>query len=335
MEIINKTHNYSLDFVKGIAACAVVFLHNLPNYYIGSIYWIGQAVPLFLFISAYLTYGSFQKGKTIDNYYSAKSIMKMLNRIFKPFLIMTFIQCLIFYALAPTFSLKGILGSGGIGPGSYYPWIYLQVWIVLPVIILIVDKLKIKYSFILFLMISIIFEVLSNPDHFPLSIYRLSFSRYLFLLYIACIVRKINLTTIKGYVIMLSVISFIYLTLVVYLKIDLRPFIYMTGWESQTYPAFFYAVFIFLILTLLYNKYPLSFLSKLFVRFGNWSYELFLWQIFVYSLITTQRFAFLGSPILKNIAFIATTTILCFVPLWIYKMYLKQYISKIFASKIK
>ena len=327
MSADKQKYDYSLDFMKGIAACAVVFLHNMPNFNIGSTYWIGQAVPIFLFITAYLTYGSFQRGKSITDYYSIKSIWKMFNRIFKPFLLMTVLQVVLFYLLVPTFSLKGALISGGIGPGSYYPWIYLQTWIALPIIIIIVDKVRIRYSFFLFLFVCIILEMLSNPTLFPSAIYRLSFTRYIFLLYLACVVCKVKLK-INITVIILAIISLIYLTIVTYTNLDLKPFIYQTGWSGQAYPSAFYTVFVFLLLAILYKKYPESFISKLFIRFGGWSYELFLWQMFVFGFFSFDRFAVLGSKF-QTIVFILTTSLLCFVPLYIYKQYIKDKLKKL------
>lgn len=323
MNTTNKTHNFSIDFIKGVAACSVVFLHNMPNYYIGSFFWIGQAVPIFLFITAYLTYGSSTMGRNID-YYSPKSILKMVNKIFKPFLFMTIIQCVILYKLSPSFSIKSVLTLGGIGPGSYYPWLYLQAWIVLPIIIFVVDKIKVKYSFLLFLIVCVILEILSNPQIIPSPVYRLLFTRYLFLLYLACITRKLNLK-INICIVILSIFSLIYLAIVTYFPVNLEPFIYNTGWVGQTYPAFFYTVLVFLSLVILYNKYSESFFSKLFVKFGNWSYELFLWQMFVFSFISIERFSFCGKY--KTIFFVLVTSILCFIPLYIYKEYLKQKIK--------
>ncbi|MDE5822124.1 MAG: acyltransferase [Paramuribaculum sp.] len=57
------TRDYTLDFIKGIATISVVFLHNMPNYYICSSLWIGQAVPLFLLVSACLASASFERAK--------------------------------------------------------------------------------------------------------------------------------------------------------------------------------------------------------------------------------------------------------------------------------
>lgn len=54
-----RERDYSIDFVKGVAILFVILLHNMPNESIYSIAYIGQAVPLFLLVSSYLTYGGF------------------------------------------------------------------------------------------------------------------------------------------------------------------------------------------------------------------------------------------------------------------------------------
>lgn len=45
-----RERDYSIDFVKGVAILFVILLHNMPNESIYSIAYIGQAVPLFLFV---------------------------------------------------------------------------------------------------------------------------------------------------------------------------------------------------------------------------------------------------------------------------------------------
>ena len=63
-----------------------------------SIAYIGQAVPLFLLVSSYLTYGGFQR-KGFNGYFSARNVKKMLDRVFLPFFLLIFSQCAIFYLL--------------------------------------------------------------------------------------------------------------------------------------------------------------------------------------------------------------------------------------------
>ena len=89
-----RERDYSIDFVKGVAILFVILLHNMPNESIYSIAYIGQAVPLFLLVSSYLTYGGFQR-KGFNGYFSARNVKKMLDRVFLPFFLLIFSQCAI------------------------------------------------------------------------------------------------------------------------------------------------------------------------------------------------------------------------------------------------
>ena len=93
-----RERDYSIDFVKGVAILFVILLHNMPNESIYSIAYIGQAVPLFLLVSSYLTYGGFQR-KGFNGYFSARNVKKMLDRVSLPFFLLIFSQCAIFYLL--------------------------------------------------------------------------------------------------------------------------------------------------------------------------------------------------------------------------------------------
>ena len=86
-----RERDYSIDFVKGVAILFVILLHNMPNESIYSIAYIGQAVPLFLLVSSYLTYGGFQR-KGFNGYFSARNVKKMLDRVFLPFFLLIFSQ---------------------------------------------------------------------------------------------------------------------------------------------------------------------------------------------------------------------------------------------------
>lgn len=115
--------------MKGVAILFVILLHNMPNESIYSIAYIGQAVPLFLLVSSYLTYGGFQR-KGFNGYFSARNVKKMLDRVFLPFFLLIFSQCAIFYLLKGGVDWQRLYMQGGFGPGSYYPWIYLQCWLI-------------------------------------------------------------------------------------------------------------------------------------------------------------------------------------------------------------
>ena len=133
-----RERDYSIDFVKGVAILFVILLHNMPNESIYSIAYIGQAVPLFLLVSSYLTYGGFQR-KGFNGYFSARNVKKMLDRVFLPFFLLIFSQCAIFYLLKGGVDWQRLYMQGGFGPGSYYPWIYLQCWLILPFVIFLIN----------------------------------------------------------------------------------------------------------------------------------------------------------------------------------------------------
>lgn len=330
---IHKRDN-SLDFIKGVATMSVVLLHNLPHYYVFSFAWIGQAVQLFLFITAYLTYISFESGKTLENYYSKKSTIKMLNRIFKPFIVISILQCIIYYYLKDDFNFGSVIRGGGIGPGSYYPWLYLQVWLFLPFIIQITYNLSLKKSFLIFLFISVFIEISSNLINVADPIYRLLFYRYFFLLYLACITKKYKIK-ISRIVIILAIISFIYMFIEKYTKFNLEPiFRSGRGWDGHVWIGYFYTVFVFLVLKKMFNKeyFKESLLSKFFILLGKYSYEIFLCQMFVFSMYQFNFFLTTNNKYVNYLIFILVTTILSIAPVLIYKIYVKEPLGNIIKN---
>ncbi len=313
----------SIDFVKGIAALFVVLLHSMPNNYTFSVAWASEAVPLFLFISAWLTYGSFQNGKTMQIYYSVGSFCKMFKRIFRPFLLMTIVQFCIFNCIKiGGGSITAIIAGGGIGPGSYYPWLYFQAWIVLPLIIIIVDRLSWKKSMLLFIAICCALNILSSWIQVPDFIYRLAFYRYLFVLYLACMVRKYDVQ-LSGRVVFLGIISLFFLIFMTYTDINLEPF-FFNQWRSCHWLGYFYTVLCFMILRIIYNATHESIGSKFFVLLGGFSYEVFLCQMFVFSFITLDTFSGIENMLLSQLVFIITTLILSIVPVLTYKLYIRR-----------
>lgn len=113
-----------LDFIKAYAIVCVLIGHVLLHHdYWGYGLWAGMQVPLFILIQSF--HGL--KRKSNINW------RRILTRVFIPFFI---VQAMIFLALLaigekPVNLCYAIL-SGGEGPGSYYPWIYLQIAILLP-----------------------------------------------------------------------------------------------------------------------------------------------------------------------------------------------------------
>ena len=186
--IASKYHIEWIDGAKGVAIISVILLHSLPCLYeIRSIFHIGQAVPVFLFITAYLTSIRFNG---INMYFTRERIWKLIKNVFIPFLVVLIIQlvCLAIDNRLPSF--KAILKSGGVGPGSYYVWLYMLTWVITPFIASMVRRVPMWVSMFIMLLIAIgaeyIFVFLQKIEHID-ALYRLLPIRYLIVIYLGCL----------------------------------------------------------------------------------------------------------------------------------------------------
>ena len=188
MSYVKDTHIDWIDGAKGVAILSVILLHCLPCLReIGWIWHIGQAVPVFLFITAYLISMRFE---SLQTYFQWERLAKMLKKVFVPFVFVFLIQLVCLALIDRLPSLKTIVKTGGIGPGSYYIWLYLQAWVIIPFMVKLVRKLLIWVSMLLMLVVSIIAEYVFVPiagiEHID-ELYRLLPIRYLMVLYLGCI----------------------------------------------------------------------------------------------------------------------------------------------------
>lgn len=188
MVFVKDTHIDWIDGAKGVAILSVILLHSLPCLReIGWILHIGQAVPVFLFITAYLISMRFE---SLQTYFQWERFAKMLKKVFVPFVFVLLIQLVCLALIDRLPSLKTIVKTGGIGPGSYYIWLYLQAWVIIPFMVMLVRKSPIWVSMLIMLVVSIIAEYVFVPlEGIELidELYRLLPIRYLMVLYLGCI----------------------------------------------------------------------------------------------------------------------------------------------------
>ena len=246
----------------------------------------------------------------------------MLDRVFLPFFLLIFSQCAIFYLLKGGVDWQRLYMQGGFGPGSYYPWIYLQCWLILPFVIFLVNCLSFRRSFVLFVGICALGEWFTCVFHVPDNVYRLLFYRYLFLLYLGCVILKFKIK-LNVWVCRLALIALFLAILEIYTSVDLMP--YLTNqWKGYHWVDYFYTLFVFFLLVKLYNYIMKSRLSVFFVKLGNYSYEVFLFQMLEFSLISEKRFFFIENEVFRNIVYVLTTIVFSIVPVLVYKEYIKK-----------
>ncbi len=137
-------HLEEVDYIKGLAAISVIFLHTLPtSVIIGSlaVFHIWQAVPIFLFVSFYLVFRNLEKkDDVLKGYYSKESFKKLILKIWLPLLLLAALEAIFFLVIGNKERAIGSLLCYDNGPGSYYVWCYMQVWFLMPHIYLLLKR---------------------------------------------------------------------------------------------------------------------------------------------------------------------------------------------------
>lgn len=129
---VEGQRDHFLDFLKGVAILGVIWLHCMPmqNAMLGPL-WCGMSVSFFLLIQVFHSY---RKGAVSSHW---PNVWKLLNRIVCPMLAVTAFLALLQLQFGIVHHADGMikmLQDGGYGPGSYYPWIYLQFAIMIPMV---------------------------------------------------------------------------------------------------------------------------------------------------------------------------------------------------------
>ena len=270
-----------LDFLKGLAILGVIWLHCMPlqDRMVAPL-WCGMSVSLFLLIQVFHAY---RKGAVNSRW---PDVWKLFKRIVFPMLAVTAILALIqslFGMVHHAGGFVNMLQDGGYGPGSYYPWIYLQFAIILPLVGRLQKYLKPGVWGGVILLFSIALEFVSSLAGMPDWLWRLLFFRYALLIWLGYDVVKngIRLTPI---LIALSLASMAFIVVMYYKNPDISPILIHNGWKVEHWPAFFYPAFLLLwLIRCIYEK--LSALVKDIIgRIGVASYEIFLCQMLYFAI---------------------------------------------------
>lgn len=317
----NTGHDNFIDFLKGFAILCVILTHSIPvsfQKYILFPFWGAQAVPIFIIIQSY----HFFKSENPD--IPLWKFKKILKKIFLPFFIVTFAEILLLlsFGQSPVAICKKNIVYGGIGPGSYFPWIYLQISIVLPIFLWIFKRIglhKWVVSIIICILISELLEIISIFLHVPEWLYRLLAFRYVFLIYLGYVWAKQGISiNVKS--LMLSGLSVIFIVLLDYTDTSL-PFLF-PAWANHHWICFFYCAC--LLTVFLYDLYHriASGLKGIVCQIGKGSYEVFLAQMFVFTILELIL-PIIGvcDKTLKTLIIIVSSMILSILPVLFIKKY--------------
>ena len=320
LELNRYGYDPFIDFMKGICILLVILNHSIPSEIRSSIgfpFWGSPAVPIFLIIQVFHFY---KKG--ID---SVKlNYIKIWKRIVCPFFV---VELLIFvvwlykcYRIDAS-SIPSIRDSVYMltgGPGSYYPWIYLQFAILLPLFRPLL-RMNSIYILLVFLLLSQFAELLCSLITMPEWIYRLTFFRYIFLIYLG------YLLAIKGIILnritmLLSIISIASIILFAYSNIDTSPVFYnVDAWSTCHWISYIYIVFFMMMMQKkIYVCFQNHNLSGLIIHIGKYSYEIYLFQLLFFTCISDYIINLLSIDD-KIITTTILSTLLCVIPVLLYK----------------
>ena len=327
MEIIEfKKEGYDpqIDYIKGLCILFVVWTHCMNRGELSNIlfpYWGDTAVPIFIIIQVFHYY---KKGVSVR----MPSVSKLWKRIMKPYIIMValmfIVQFFMYYDMTDgTFSPT--LYWEKRGPGSYYIFIYIEMAFVIPLFAPLFRKFSTKWLLVIFLILTQVVEIACSFTHCPDNIYRITFFRYIFLVFIGYLLAtkglELNKLTITA-----GIFSVLFLYLFAYKEIDMEPLFctHLSLWPLCHWICYFYIAYFFLaILKHTYTKLiKFKRITSYIKTIGRNSYDIYLFQIFYYATISTyvlKAISPLGSYPLQRIIYITSSTLICLLPTSILK----------------
>lgn len=305
-----------LDFIKVWAILCVLFGHTFPYLnQVGYSLWFANQVPLFILIQAFHCY---KKDSPKINY------KRILSRVMIPFLVCEVIVFSLSLLTGNNINslIFRFLSRGGYGPGAYYPWIYLQMAIILPLIYPIIKKVPLNALFCFFLLVCEGFEVICSLVDLPDWIYRLLAIRYFFLIFLALQWLKKGIVLNK-WMIVFSLLSMATIVYFRYLSINDEPWFYNTAWKTARWPCYYYVAnlyvyFLYLLWTLV-NR--CSFASRCIKTIASSTYEIFLVQMSVIYLFHVQNIRFVTNSYIQYVIWM--------VIIWVVSLGLGIMINKI------
>lgn len=286
-----------IDYLKGYCILAVILQHCLRELRddVMFAYWGTLAVPIFLILQSFHVFRKDRIGV------QRRQLANMCQRICIPFIVVTligFFLQLIFRDISFIDLAKTTIRAGGISfdSGSYYFWVYIQFFFLIPLIYWIFRRFNVNLVVggVIFILVSLLIELYFSCGHMPYWLYRLCCLRYIFLIYLGLIWSRngivLNVTTFS-----LSVLSIIFLTIFVYTDINTEPFFYQKGWKECHWICYFYPAFLFIhILKWIYGRLPSS-IKSLLEEIGKYSWEIFLMQMFFFAMFPKQRLLMMGN----------------------------------------
>ncbi|MGL4338773.1 MAG: acyltransferase family protein [Turicibacter sp.] len=308
-----KKRDQLLDFIKGLAIISVILIHNIPDAILDETYYwyhIGQAVPLFMMVTGYLGYQKYANSNRVLP--TRHDLFKVIRSVFIPFVVVTLIQ-IVCKLLLGTFNPESLEKYGGIGPGSYYPYIFVQASIILPLIVYQFKLFRSQVISILMMIgICILLNIFIAAIDLPKDLYRLSILRYIFYIYLGCLWKKEGFSWSIKWIIFI-VTGGLFAWFQCYDFINLSPLIY-NSWRGYAWITAGYTVGVILVIQWFYGYVKEYRVANLICYLGKNSYLIFLTQLFVFSMFKRKYLYFIEDTFVLNVTYVSLTFLFSMIP---------------------
>ena len=269
-----KGYDPIFDFMKGLCILCVIWLHTMPKAETGAVFWGSQAVPLFLFMQVFHAL----KGGRIR----FPDWGKLFRRIIAPYGVTLVVILLLTSWAQGRFRL-----TLRAGPGAYYPFVYIQFAVLIPLFAWLARAFKDHFKTALLastLLASIASELAASWLHVPNLVWIYLCARYLFIIGLAAfwLEGRIRLTP---WTFLLSLASLYFLWLFRYAHFKWPPFFFDTTWSQCHWVCYFHPAFLCPVLIGMLYRISCKGLKKLLIALGKASYEIFLSQMAVIAVL--------------------------------------------------
>lgn len=284
-------HDPFIDFLKGFSIVCVILNHCLPKWamdYSAFFFWGISAVPIFILIQVFHAYKGGIRQCNIN-------FRRVWLRVLRPFFLCQLVILLLLAWQRDVHTPQALLAEvlslvkcGGYGPGAYYPWIYVQIAVLIPCFSILFRFKHIRAGWIcvFFIALSQGAETLCALIPLPQLAYRLLFIRYIFLFYLGYLMATKGFT-IRWTTLLMATLCLAFAAYIVYWQPDLHPWIYPFVNPVCHWFCYLYIVYLLLfLLKKLFDSLPSHHVvSRVFQWAGVRSYELFLLQMIFFTVI--------------------------------------------------
>ncbi len=323
---------WEFDYLKFIGIISVIITHSdftteHRELFIFP-YFIDMAVPVFMIITGYMNSLSCQKRqiKSISEYFKRGGVLKRINYILLPLLIIYLAEIIIYATyynenITIPFLIE-LIRYDNMGPGSYYPIVLIQIYLIFPFMYVLFNKSP-AISSVLIVLVEIIYEIIKNVSEMDEDIYRVVGIRYIVCILLGMVLfrYKEKLKLKRFYI--LSIPSALYIYLISYTDYELQVF---NSWISTSMPTNLWAFTLVLLGLNCFKRLP-RFIDRAVNKIGSSTYFIFLVQMMWFSFAPDKNIENLALAFLLNL-FVSLFGGLLFE-------YVYQYIESLIMRKIK